>query len=529
MWMDDTAHTDLFRKRESTPAPSNERIATSQEDLSDRLAQAREHLDSLLNALSEGPSASHTVVDPKAKIEWLTTKIEIRDVAVARPPRETRGQMLERPRADAEAHLGIERALSRIEALERLLDDRQAMVEALVRERDWALAERDALRDNLAQRRDAVEGAGEQVRTLEKTVSALRSELHCLLVEEAQLASTEELSEELNGRDKALGVNPTAGPDGNEDALAAASRAAAELAKHAASRELGRSSTSDAPKVSASELAAEVESLRAQKVAAVLALEETRLEMDTLRCEQAAHVEAAAQRTEALERAVEALRAERAETGRVLEETRSSLASLEAQLAALREEMASAREAGEEAATLRGLLQEAGIDVAAGWEEAVARFEEGAEQHAAWAEAHAAHEAALKNLQALTTADSREELEAALAESAKRVADLCRDHPAWADLVADEGPEEYAARAKAAAEEAHALREELTDLRARIDRATEAACRLVGLDEEIAVARATAQSTSREPSSSGSPWAAKLANRELVMMPAASRTSVRLG
>lgn len=153
---------------------------------------------------------------------------------------------------------------------------------------------------------------------------------------------------------------------------------------------------------------------------------------------------------------------------------------------------------GVASARLRELLGEAApeegaIDAGAGWEEAVARFEEGTRQHAAWAEAHAAHEAALKNLQTLIAADSRTELEAALAESAKRVADLRREHPAWADLVVDEAPEEYAARATAAADEAHALREELTDLRERINRATEAARRLVELDEESAIARDAAR------------------------------------
>lgn len=148
---------------------------------------------------------------------------------------------------------------------------------------------------------------------------------------------------------------------------------------------------------------------------------------------------------------------------------------------------------------LRDLLEQAGIDAAEcalfreGLEEAVARFEEGARCHAAWAEAHAAHEAALKNLAALTAAGSRAKLEATVAELAGRLATRRREYPAWSELVAEQTPEEYAARAEGAADEASALREEMTDLRGRIEHAAITARRLVELDEELAVTRAAAQ------------------------------------
>ncbi len=144
-------------------------------------------------------------------------------------------------------------------------------------------------------------------------------------------------------------------------------------------------------------------------------------------------------------------------------------------------------------ARLRALLEGVGIAAGEEFEGAVVRFEEGVREHAAWAEVHAAREAALKNLQALTAAGSRMELEAALAESSARLEALRREHPTWTDLVAEEAPEEYAAGAAAAADEANALREELAVVRARIDQTTAAARRLVELDEEIAVTGAAAQ------------------------------------
>jgi len=146
---------------------------------------------------------------------------------------------------------------------------------------------------------------------------------------------------------------------------------------------------------------------------------------------------------------------------------------------------------------LGAVLAGAGIAVGHDLDEAVMRYEEGARGHAAWAEAHAAHEATLKNLQALVAMGSREVLDAAVQEAAARLATLRRQHPTWTDLVAEGAPEEYAARSAAAVDEATALREEMGDLRARIDRATETARRLAELDEEITVTRTAVQRLER--------------------------------
>lgn len=148
-------------------------------------------------------------------------------------------------------------------------------------------------------------------------------------------------------------------------------------------------------------------------------------------------------------------------------------------------------------ARLRALLEQAGIDAGDDMGGAVARFEEGARRRAAWDEARSAYDAACRNLEALTATGSQGELEAALAESTRRLEALRGEHAAWAELAAKEPPEAYAARAEAAAGEAHALREELADLRARIERTAEAARRLAELDEEIAVTRAAAQRLER--------------------------------
>jgi DNA repair exonuclease SbcCD ATPase subunit len=181
------------------------------------------------------------------------------------------------------------------------------------------------------------------------------------------------------------------------------------------------------------------------------------------------------------------------ERRRALEREERERTRLRAAVRDMRGEIARWEQREEAAATarttLRALLEEAGLSVGEDMA-AVARFEEGVQQHAAWAEAHAASEAAERSLATLTAGGSPAEREAAQARCAARLEALRRAHPTFGDLAAEESADAYAARGVAATEEADALREELVTLRGAIERATAVAERLVALDEEIAIVSA---------------------------------------
>jgi len=372
-------------------------VSGTPSDLAGQIAQAKDHLNALLDALANRKGSTPLSVI-KAKLEALADELGRRQIALDRAA--ARMAELEEARAREEARAGEREAAlrksgsalrvlradlanasaerdrlralagsARSEAarLGRRVAAQSAEIEAahaagirarsvervLVAELDAVAKDRErlkralrmahrrieSLRYLMRERDAATDAAGEQAAQLEQSVAQLRSQLQCLLAEEAHLASAEQLSQEIGPR---LPVPDTPDAPRNrenapqgEDGLDVATRQARDLARHVArvrhparrdvgtpartpcesigdrdeallaageekgrlqerlSRTLARVEDLEAKLVATehraqrgaateADFAAQVESMRAEKVAASLALEEARIENSRL-------------------------------------------------------------------------------------------------------------------------------------------------------------------------------------------------------------------------------------------------------
>lgn len=143
---------------------------------------------------------------------------------------------------------------------------------------------------------------------------------------------------------------------------------------------------------------------------------------------------------------------------------------------------------------LCGLLTQAGIECPADTlETALAKFDEGVENHNRWAQAKEAYEATIKHQSSLPDAETRARLRSFL-EKMETKSDATRaEHPEWSKLEPNETPQEYARLIQQTDDAWASAREECNRLRSLIEQTTNDLRHPAAIDEEISAVKAKIQ------------------------------------